>query len=216
MGVEIVRLLRKMKISTQNILFNLLVLTALPRLETARLQKRSDLAVAPATGYLPAEEEYEDLPGYSPDTFSLPGYGDDNLARQAPGVEEEVESTTVGLETTTLSGGLEETTTAADDLTTTEISVAGDDSEDGDDDEPEDGDEEKPEDDGEDEDEDAGEEGVEDVGPSEAFSKYSSLSPSISLCPGSKVEVCVSVSPGTSPRVYSACVQGCADRCPQS
>merc|ERR1711988_693375 len=163
MGVEIVRLLRKMKISTQNILFNLLVLTALPRLETARLQKRSDLAVAPATGY---------LPGYSPDTFSLPGYGDDNLARQAPGVEEEVESTTVGLETTTLSGGLEETTTAADDLTTTEISVAGDDSkdnsEDGDDDEPEDGDEEKPEDDGEDEDEDAGEGGVEDVGPSEA------------------------------------------------
>ena len=71
-------------------------------------------------------------------------------------------------------------------------------------------------DDGEDDDEDAGEEEVEDVGPSEAFSKYSSLSPSISLCPGSKVEVCVSVCPGTSPRVYSACVQGCADRCPQS
>ena len=94
-----------------------LVLTALPRLESARLQKRSDLAVAPATGYLPAEEEYEDLPGYSPDTFSLPGYGDDDLTRQAPGVEEEEEvvvSTTVGLETTTLSGGLEETTTIAD------------------------------------------------------------------------------------------------------
>ena len=90
------------------------MLTALPRLETARLQKRSDLAVAPATGYLPAEEEYEDLPGYSPDTFSLPGYGDDDLARQAPGEEEEVVSTTVGLETTTVSGGLEETTTVAD------------------------------------------------------------------------------------------------------
>ena len=90
------------------------MLTALPRLETARLQKRSDLAVAPATGYLPAEEEYEDLPGYSPDTFSLPGYGDDDLARQAPGEEEEVGTTTVGLETTTLSGGLEETTTVAD------------------------------------------------------------------------------------------------------
>ena len=76
--------------------------------------------MAPASGYLPAEEEYEDLPGYSPPTFSLPGYGDDDLTRQADleeeeEVEKEVASTPAQLETTTQFGDVEEaTTTIAD------------------------------------------------------------------------------------------------------
>lgn len=35
-------------------------------------------------------------------------------------------------------------------------------------------------------------------------------------CPGSSIEACVGVCPGTSVRVYGACVGGCADRCPDS
>ena len=33
-------------------------------------------------------------------------------------------------------------------------------------------------------------------------------------CPGGSIEVCVAVCPGSSVRVYGACVGGCADRCP--
>merc|ERR1711935_926926 len=40
------------------------------------------------------------------------------------------------------------------------------------------------------------------------------VNPDIKLCPGKEVEVCVSVCPGTSARIYGACVQGCAERCP--
>ena len=35
------------------------------------------------------------------------------------------------------------------------------------------------------------------------------------LCPGGSIEVCVEVCPGITARVYGACVQGCADRCPE-
>merc|ERR1711892_815986 len=33
------------------------------------------------------------------------------------------------------------------------------------------------------------------------------------VCPGGSLDVCVSVCPGITARVYGACVQGCADRC---
>ena len=69
------------------------------------LVKRSEVAVAPPTGYLPSgEEEYEDsLAGYSADTFSLPGYSEDTegLARDSE-----------GLSTTTTATTLQETTTS--------------------------------------------------------------------------------------------------------
>ena len=96
------------------------VLTMFPCLESASLQERSELAVAPPTGYLPSgEEEYQDLPGYSDGSFSLPGYGDDDLTRQAPAPEGEEDgenlSTTAQSETTTLTGeDATETTTSAD------------------------------------------------------------------------------------------------------
>merc|ERR1712123_481817 len=35
------------------------------------------------------------------------------------------------------------------------------------------------------------------------------------VCPGGSLDVCVSVCPGITARVYGACVQGCADRCRQ-
>ena len=35
------------------------------------------------------------------------------------------------------------------------------------------------------------------------------------VCPGGSLGVCVSVCPGVTARVYRACVQGCADRCPE-
>ena len=35
------------------------------------------------------------------------------------------------------------------------------------------------------------------------------------VCPGGSLDVCVSVCPGITARVYGACVQGCADRCPE-
>ena len=35
-------------------------------------------------------------------------------------------------------------------------------------------------------------------------------------CPGGAIEACVAVCPGSSVRVYGACVGGCADRCPES
>ena len=35
------------------------------------------------------------------------------------------------------------------------------------------------------------------------------------VCPGGSLDVCVSVCPGITARVYVACVQGCADRCPE-
>merc|ERR1712128_51797 len=35
------------------------------------------------------------------------------------------------------------------------------------------------------------------------------------VCPGGSLDACVEVCPGISARVYSACVQGCADRCPE-
>ena len=96
------------------------VLTMFPCLESASLQERSELAVAPPTGYLPSgEEEYQDLPGYSDGSFSLPGYGDDDLTRQAPAPEgedgDENLSTTAQSETTTQTGeDATETTTSAD------------------------------------------------------------------------------------------------------
>lgn len=33
-------------------------------------------------------------------------------------------------------------------------------------------------------------------------------------CPGSVLQACIDVCPGFSPRVFSACVSGCAKRCP--
>merc|ERR1711892_283706 len=33
------------------------------------------------------------------------------------------------------------------------------------------------------------------------------------VCPGGSLDICVSVCPGITARVYGACVQGCADRC---
>merc|ERR1712038_41605 len=38
----------------------------------------------------------------------------------------------------------------------------------------------------------------------------------VAICPGGEVEVCVGVCPGTTARVYGACVQGCADRCAEA
>ena len=35
-------------------------------------------------------------------------------------------------------------------------------------------------------------------------------------CPGGSIEQCVGVCPGSSVRVYGACVGGCADRCPEN
>jgi len=35
-------------------------------------------------------------------------------------------------------------------------------------------------------------------------------------CPGGSIEACVAVCPGSTVRVYGACVGGCADRCPDS
>lgn len=35
-------------------------------------------------------------------------------------------------------------------------------------------------------------------------------------CPGGSIEECVGVCPGSSIRVYGACVGGCADRCPEN
>jgi len=35
-------------------------------------------------------------------------------------------------------------------------------------------------------------------------------------CPGGAIEACVAVCPGSSVRVYGACVGGCADRCPEA
>ena len=35
------------------------------------------------------------------------------------------------------------------------------------------------------------------------------------VCPGGSLDICVSVCPGITARVYGACVQGCADRCTQ-
>merc|ERR1712106_474971 len=34
-------------------------------------------------------------------------------------------------------------------------------------------------------------------------------------CPGGSIDDCVEVCPGITARVYRACVQGCADRCPE-
>merc|ERR1712183_689668 len=162
----------KMKfwVSSGNILLNLMLLV-LPATQSRGLVRRSEEAVAPATGYLPAaEEDYEeDLPGYSADGFSLPGYGD----------AAEVARDSEGLATTT--SGLLETTTITAGIVTTDPSVeAGEDSE-------------------------------------SPFSLYSHLSPRIRECPGSSMEVCVTACPRLpSARVYGACVQGCADRCPAS
>jgi len=38
----------------------------------------------------------------------------------------------------------------------------------------------------------------------------------VAICPGGEVEVCIGVCPGTTARVYGACVQGCADRCAEA
>merc|ERR1711982_121711 len=35
-------------------------------------------------------------------------------------------------------------------------------------------------------------------------------------CPGGSIEECVAVCPGSTVRVYGACVGGCADRCPET
>ena len=192
--------------------------------ESRNLVRRSDESVAPATGYLPAaEEDYdEDLAGYSADTFSLPGYSDG----------EELTRDTEGL-TTTTAGELETTTNPEEEITTiaggdkeesgfytanSEHSgiVTTDPSEDTEDTEETTETSEDTEDAAEDTEEttEDKEEAAEDS--ESPFSLYSHLSPSIRECPGSSMEVCVAVCPGSSPRVYGACVQGCADRCPDS
>ena len=86
--------------------------------ESRILVKRSELAVAPASGYLPAaEEDYdeeESLAGYSADGLSLPGYseGTDELTRDNEGLTTmALVETTTSLEegiTTTISPGDEE------------------------------------------------------------------------------------------------------------
>ena len=90
--------------------------------ESRMLVKRSELAVAPPTGYLPsAEEDYDSLAGYSADTFSLPGYSEDTeglaQARDSDGLTTTI---TALLETTT---NLEEDQDGGD-ITTT-ISAGG-------------------------------------------------------------------------------------------
>jgi len=42
---------------------------------------------------------------------------------------------------------------------------------------------------------------------------FTSLCASIKICPGGSMTTCVSVCPGTSTKIYGACVQGCAERC---
>ena len=190
--------------------------------ESRGLVKRSEEAVAPPTGYLPAtEEDYSDsLAGYSADSFSLPGYSEE-VARDS---EEEDLSTTTDpalLETTTsLEEEKEETTTVTaghqeesgshlgnsdhSGLVTTDPAL-----EDSQDEETDDEIEEAADDT-----EEAADDTESGAGDESPFSLY--LSPRIRECPGSSVEVCVAVCPGSSPRAYGACVQGCADRCPDS
>jgi len=50
--------------------------------------------------------------------------------------------------------------------------------------------------------------------PDASGSSRSLLGESTRPCPGGAIEVCVEVCPGGTARVYGACVQGCADRCP--
>ena len=199
------------------------MLLVLPAAQSRGLVRRSEEAVAPATGYLPAaEEDYEeDLPGYSADGFSLPGYGDAaELARDSEGLA----TTTSGLlETTTSQAGGEiaTTITAGGDkegagfypaysdhsgIVTTDPSVeAAEDTEEA---------TEETADDTEEPTEETGDAGEDSESP---FSLYSHLSPRIRECPGSSMEVCVTACPRLpSARVYGACVQGCADRCPAS
>merc|ERR1712130_904449 len=45
---------------------------------------------------------------------------------------------------------------------------------------------------------------------------YSSGAGGARQCPGGSIEECVAVCPGSSVRVYGACVGGCADRCPET
>merc|ERR1712183_475962 len=168
------------------------MLLVLPATQSRGLVRRSEEAVAPATGYLPAAEE--DLPGYSADGFSLPGYGD----------AAEVARDSEGLATTT--SGLLETTTITAGIVTTDPSVeAAEDTEEA---------TEETADDTEEPTEETGDAGEDSESP---FSLYSHLSPRIRECPGSSMEVCVTACPRLpSARVYGACVQGCADRCPAS
>ena len=195
--------------------------------ESRGLVKRSEDAVAPPTGYLPAaEEDYSDsLAGYSADSFSLPGYSEDRKEVARDSEEEDLSTTTdpALLETTTsLEEEKEETTTVTaghqeesgshlgnsdhSGLVTTDPAL-------------EDSQDEETDDDTEgaaDDTEEAADDTESGAGDESPFSLYSHLSPRIRECPGSSVEVCVAVCPGSSPRAYGACVQGCADRCPDS
>ena len=188
------------------------MLLALPAAECRSLVRRSEEAVAPATGYLPAaEEDYEDLPGYSADGLSLPGYGD--AAEVARDSSEGLATTITNLETTTSQAANYDHSG----IVTTDPSVeAAEDTE------------EPTEEAGEETEQATEEAGEETEAPTEEtddagddsespFSLYSHLSPRIRECPGSSMEVCVTACPPLpSARVYGACVQGCADRCPDS
>ena len=193
--------------------------------ESRGLVKRSEEAVAPPTGYLPAaEEDYSDsLAGYSADSFSLPGYSEDRKEVARDSEEEDLSTTTdpALLETTTSLEEEETTTVTAghqeesgshlgnsdhSGLVTTDPAL-----EDSQDEETDDEIEEAADDT-----EEAADDTESGAGDESPFSLYSHLSPRIRECPGSSVEVCVAVCPGSSPRAYGACVQGCADRCPDS
>ena len=209
------------------------MLLVLPSAECRSLVRRSEEAVAPATGYLPAaEEDYEDLPGYSADGLSLPGYGD--AAEVARDSSEGLATTITNLETTTSQAGGEIATTITDGgdkegaglypanydhsgIVTTDPSVEAAEETEEPSEEAGEETEQATEEAGE-ETEEATEE-TDDAGDdSESpFSLYSHLSPRIRECPGSSMEVCVTACPPLpSARVYGACVQGCADRCPAS
>jgi len=177
-----------------------------------------DEAVAPPSSYLPSVEYEEDLPGYnSVDAYAgaegdLPGYDpSDEVTTDASETDDTTTEAATTDETTAATEEMETTTligynAGADDLeedTTTEASA---DEEDSNSDTTEETTNSTDEDDSKDTEAPSGE-------ASEAFKTYSSLSPAISICPGGTVEECVGVCPGSSPRVYGACVQGCADRC---
>jgi len=205
-----------------------LVLTV--KVHAKSLVKRSpeDEAVAPPNSYLPSVEYEEDLPGYnSVDAYAgagedLPGYDPSGETTTAAGDTDE--TTTEAVTTEGLPGyepsedvTTDDTTTEAMETTTDLIryNAGVDDLNEEATTEPSTTDEEDatsatPEED----DENPGDTSADQSGgTSDAFKTYSSLSPTITICPGGSVEACVGVCPGSSPRVYGACVQGCADRC---
>ena len=199
--------------------------------------KRSpdDEAVAPPNSYLPSVEYEEELPGYnSVDAYAgagedLPGY--DPSGETTTDASDTEETTTEVTTTEGLPGyePSEEVTTDSVDDTTTEVmetttvqeedliryNAGADDLNENEDGitEPSVDEEDSTSNTNTDDDENPVDASDSSGGTSDAFKTYSSLSPTISICPGGSVEACVGVCPGSSPRVYGACVQGCADRC---